>query len=75
MRTACASRQPSTINSLYEKHAESVCHSPERTDLQLSQEEAYGRFVVDLLVGPTDLLATELRDVPTKSREEGAVLL
>ena len=41
----------------------SVCRSPERPDLQLSQEEAYGRLVVDLVDGPTELVAKELREI------------
>jgi hypothetical protein len=57
-------RVKATINKVYEKpHSGSICRSPERPDLQMSQEEAYGRVVVDLIVGPTDLVPKELREI------------
>ena len=64
-------------NPVYEKHGAIVCRSPERPDLQLSMEEAYGRFAVDLIIGPTELLSSELRPIGKNvdnyaSREERA---
>jgi hypothetical protein len=56
-------RVKSTIHTVYETHGDSICRSPERPDLQLSQEEAYGRVMVDLIVGPTDLVPKELREI------------
>ena len=56
-------RVKAAVNSLYDKHGGRVCRSPERPDLQLSQEEAYGRFIVDLVIGVTELVPHELREI------------
>ena len=47
------------ITALFNDHASSLCSSPERPDLHLTQEEALGHLMGSLLVGK--LLPTEAR--------------
>ena len=49
------------IEHLYKHHRNQVCRSPERCDLQLSQEEALGYLIGDLIFG--ELLAVEARSI------------
>ena len=55
------------VNKVYEaKKTMPICRSPERPDLALSQEEAYGRAMVDLIRGKFELVPKELRDIGKK---------
>ena len=51
------------IHDLYERRRSDVCRSPERPDLRLSQEEAMGYLIIDLLRGAFATLPKEARDV------------
>ena len=47
------------VTAVFKDHAESLCSSPERPDLRLSQEEAMGHLVGSLFVG--EVLVEEAR--------------
>ena len=47
----------SVITSLFNDHGDKICSSPARPDLRLSQEEALGHLVAEIIIG--NLLASE----------------
>jgi hypothetical protein len=56
-------RVKAAVNTIFERHAASICCSGERPDLQLSKEEALGHIMVDLVLGPVKLLPREPREI------------
>jgi hypothetical protein len=58
------------IATLFEQRRAETCRSPERSDLQLSQEEASGYLLVDVVRGNIELVVPEPRQIGKRVEEK-----